>query len=100
VGCRGETPAVIAENILTDLKSQFEAAVAASRTLTAMPSNATLLELYALYKQATVGDVTGDRPEGFDLVAAAKYDAWESHRGTPRDAAMTAYIALVTRLKG
>jgi len=85
---------------LTDLKSQFEAAVAASRTLTAMPSNATLLELYALYKQATEGDVKGERPEGFDMVAAAKYDAWEDRRGLPRDAAQAAYIALVARLKG
>jgi len=85
---------------MPDLKSEFEAAVAASRTLKSMPDNATLLELYALFKQATEGDVKGDRPEGFDMVAAAKYDAWEDRRGLPRDDAMTAYIALVARLKG
>lgn len=85
---------------MSDLKSDFDAAIAASRTLTAMPDNATLLELYSLFKQATEGDVKGERPEGFDLVGAAKYDAWEDRRGTSRDDAMTAYIALVKRLKG
>ena len=84
---------------MTDLKADFETAVTASRQVAAMPDNATLLELYALFKQATVGDVTGERPEGFDLVGAAKFDAWEDRRGLSKDDAMRAYIAVVTRLK-
>jgi len=81
-----------------DLKEQFEAAVARSRTLTTRPSNETLLHLYALYKQATEGDVTGDPPGFFDLVGQAKFDAWEKNRGMSRDAAMKAYVELVDRL--
>lgn len=85
---------------MSDLKADFDAAVAASRTITRKPDNATLLELYALFKQATEGDVKGDRPEGFDMVGAAKYDAWDDKRGQSKADAMTAYIALVNRLKG
>lgn len=84
---------------MTDLKADFDAAVAASRTISAKPDNATLLELYSLFKQATEGDVTGDRPDGFDMVGAAKFDAWEDRRGMSRDDAMAAYVALVNRLK-
>ncbi len=85
---------------MSDLKSDFEAAVAATRTITTKPDNMTLLELYSLFKQATEGDVKGERPEGFDMVGSAKYDAWEDRRGMPRGDAMTAYIALVNRLTG
>jgi diazepam-binding inhibitor (GABA receptor modulator, acyl-CoA-binding protein) len=81
-----------------DLKAQFEAAAARSKTLAARPSNDVLLQLYALYKQGTEGDVTGEAPGFFDLVGQAKYDAWEKIKGTTRDAAMKAYVELVDRL--
>ena len=81
-----------------DLKAQFEAAAARSKTLTPRPSNDVLLQLYALYKQSTEGDVTGDAPGFFDLVGQAKYDAWEKHQGMTKEAAMRAYIALVDGL--
>ena len=81
-----------------DLKTQFENAVARSKELTRRPSNEELLSLYALYKQASEGDVTGDRPGGFDFKAIAKYDAWEELKGKSRDAAMNEYIALVEKL--
>jgi acyl-CoA-binding protein len=61
-------------------------------------SNERLLELYALYKQATAGDVAGDRPGGFDFRGAAKYDAWERRRGMTPDEARLAYVELVDRL--
>ena len=47
---------------MSDLKSSFEAAVAASKTLPERPDNATLLRLYSLYKQGSEGDVQGKRP--------------------------------------
>jgi len=81
-----------------DLKAQFEAAAARSKTLTSRPANDVLLQLYALYKQSTEGDVTGDAPGFFDLVGQAKYDAWERCRGMSGDDAMKAYIALVDSL--
>ncbi len=66
--------------------------------LPAKPGNDVLLELYALYKQATVGDATGSRPGMLDVKGRAKYDFWAGKKGLGKDAAMTAYIALVDRL--
>ena len=77
-----------------DLKEQFEASIEKATRLPDQ-SNETLLELYSLYKQATVGDVEGDRPSGFDFRGAAKYDAWEKRRGMSSDEAKQAYIDLV-----
>jgi acyl-CoA-binding protein len=81
-----------------DLKAQFVAAAARSKTLAARPSNEVLLQLYALYKQGSEGDVTGEAPGFFDLVGQAKYDAWEKNKGMTKDAAMKAYVELVDRL--
>jgi acyl-CoA-binding protein len=80
------------------LKEEFDSAVSRSRELTSRPSNEDLLQLYALYKQATDGDVSGDRPGGFDFKAIAKYDAWAEVKGKSKDDAMKEYVALVNRL--
>ena len=77
---------------------QFENAVARSKELTKRPSNEELLQLYALYKQATEGDVVGDRPGGFDFKAIAKYDAWAEIKGKSKDEAIQDYIAFVDKL--
>jgi acyl-CoA-binding protein len=82
------------------LLEDFNAAVSASKELTARPSNEDLLELYALFKQATEGDVAGEKPVGFDFKAIAKYSAWEGKKGIAKEQAMTDYIALVKRLQG
>jgi diazepam-binding inhibitor (GABA receptor modulating acyl-CoA-binding protein) len=81
-----------------DVKDRFERAVAKSRTLTQRPDNPTLLKIYALYKQATVGDVEGEQPGFIDMVGRAKYDAWAALAGKPADEAMKDYIALIDRL--
>ena len=80
------------------LKDDFEAAIAKAKSLPKKPSNDDLLALYSLYKQATEGDVKGERPGGFDFVGGAKYDAWEKRRGMTSDQAMQAYVDLVDRL--
>jgi len=85
---------------MSELKKQFEAAVADSKKLPERPSNDVLLQLYALYKQASEGDVAGKRPGFTDMVGRAKYDAWAAVRGTTADGAMTRYIELVGSLKG
>lgn len=85
---------------MNDLKAEFDAAAAASKSLPKRPDNDTLLKLYALFKQATSGDVTGERPGGFDFVNAAKYDAWAKIKGTSTEEAMRSYIALVESLRG
>lgn len=81
-----------------ELLQQFESAVARSKELTQRPSNTELLDLYALFKQASEGDVTGDRPGGFDFKAIAKYDAWVNLRGKSKDQAMQEYISLMDKL--
>ena len=85
---------------MADLKASFEAAAAASKTLSERPDNQTLLQLYALYKQGSGGDVEGKRPGFGDMVGRAKYDAWAALKGTGRDDAMHRYIDLVNSLKG
>ena len=81
-----------------DLKARFEAATVAAKKTKKKPDNSTLLKLYSYYKQATEGDVKGDRPGGFDFVGAAKYDAWVKLTGSTKDDAMQNYIKLVERL--
>lgn len=81
-------------------QEEFDAASARAQQLPSKPSNMVLLQLYALYKQGTEGDVTGDRPGGFDFKAIAKYDAWTGLRGTSKDAARQQYVELVNQLAG
>ena len=80
-----------------DLKQRFEASIEKAKGLPGQ-SNQTLLDLYSLYKQATAGDVAGERPGGFDFRGQAKYDAWRKRRGMSADEAMQAYVDLVERL--
>ncbi|MFZ6009695.1 MAG: acyl-CoA-binding protein [Bacteroidota bacterium] len=81
-----------------ELQQQFESAVTRSKELTKRPSNEELLALYALYKQSTEGDVTEERPGGFDFKAIAKHDAWADQKGKSKDIAMKEYISLVDKL--
>ncbi|MBE5315447.1 MAG: acyl-CoA-binding protein [Xanthomonadales bacterium] len=85
---------------MSDLKSQFEAAAVAVKSLSDRPDNDTLLQLYALYKQGAEGDVNGPKPGFFDFVGTAKYEAWTKLAGTSKDDAMKKYIALVKKLTG
>ncbi|MFZ4651484.1 MAG: acyl-CoA-binding protein [Rubrivivax sp.] len=84
---------------MANLKEAFEAAVAASKSLAERPDNMTLLKIYALYKQASAGDVEGKRPGFTDMVGRAKFDAWAELRGQSTDQAMQAYIDLIESLK-
>ena len=81
-----------------DLKARFEQASVDVKALSQRPSDSDMLALYALYKQATEGDVAGDKPGFFDFVARAKYEAWESLQGTPPKQAMQRYIDKVRAL--
>ena len=83
---------------MTELKARFDAAVAGSRNLTERPDNATLLKIYALYKQATAGDNTEKKPGFGDMVGRAKWDAWSGMKGKSKDDAMQQYIDLIDSL--
>ena len=83
---------------MSDLQTKFEATVANSKNLSERPDNMTLLKLYALYKQASAGD-NGEKKPGFtDMVARAKWDAWNALKGTASADAMQQYIDLVESL--
>ena len=84
---------------MSALKSSFDQAVADSKNLPDKPDNMTLLKIYALYKQASAGDVDGKRPGFTDMVGRAKWDAWNALKGTPSTQAMQDYIELIESLK-
>jgi acyl-CoA-binding protein len=84
---------------MADIKAAFEKAVADSKKLPEKPDNQTLLQIYALYKQATEGDVEGKRPGFTDMVGRAKYDAWAGAKGKGAEAAMQEYTELIESLK-
>ncbi|MEY2838235.1 MAG: hypothetical protein RJB60_534 [Pseudomonadota bacterium] len=84
---------------MSDLKARFEQALADSKLLPAKPDNDTLLKMYSLFKQGSVGDATGDRPGMMDFVGRAKYDAWASLKGKTVEQAQQAYVDLVESLK-
>lgn len=83
---------------MSDLQTRFDTAVANSKNLSERPDNATLLKLYALYKQATAGDNTEKKPGFSDMVGRAKWDAWNGLKGTANDAAMQQYVDLIESL--
>ena len=84
---------------INELDAQFAQAQADVKELPERPGNLTLLRLYALYKQASLGDVQGDKPGFTDIAGKYKYDAWAALAGTPLDTARQQYVELVESLK-
>ncbi len=83
---------------MADLKASFEAAAASSKNLTERPDNATMLKLYALFKQGGIGDNAEKKPGFADMVGRAKWDAWNALKGTDSKTAMQQYIDLIATL--
>ncbi len=83
---------------MTELETKFEDAKKRVMELTKKPSNEDMLELYALNKQSTIGEINIDKPAMFDFVAAAKYNAWKNKSGISSADAMNAYIEFVNKL--
>ncbi|MDF0606012.1 acyl-CoA-binding protein [Neisseriaceae bacterium TC5R-5] len=83
---------------MSDLLTLFTQAQADIKTLAERPDNQVLLQLYALYKQATAGDASGERPGMMDFVNRAKFDAWDKLKGQSTETAMQTYVDLVTKL--
>lgn len=84
---------------MSKLETAFRKAVTDSKKLPDKPDNATLLQIYSLYKQATEGDVQGKRPGFTDMVGRAKYDAWAKLEGKSAEDAMQEYVDLIESLK-
>ena len=83
---------------MSDLKAAFEKAMLDSKNLSERPDNATLLKIYALYKQGSSGDNTDKKPGFGDMVARAKWDAWNGLKGTSQEEAMQQYVDLIASL--
>lgn len=84
---------------IMSLQADFEQAVADSKNLPERPDNMTLLKMYALYKQGSLGDAQGERPGMTDFIARAKWDAWNELKGQTREDAMQKYLDLFNDLK-
>ncbi|OZG75118.1 acyl-CoA-binding protein [Hahella sp. CCB-MM4] len=86
---------------MSDLKQAFEEALNYVKTADGdfQPSNEMKLDMYALYKQATDGDVSGSRPGMMDFVGRAKYDAWAKLKGLSSEEAMQRYVDTIEDLK-
>ncbi|ENN70457.1 acyl-CoA-binding protein homolog [Dendroctonus ponderosae] len=78
------------------LSEDFEVAANKIRGFSKRPSDSDMLEVYALYKQATVGDTNTAKPSGAEAVA--KWNAWSSKKGVSSDQAKEQYIAKVAAL--
>ncbi len=81
------------------LVNDFEAAQVRVKQLKLTPAPNELLNLYALYKQASVGDVSGARPGMLDFKGRAKFDAWAEKKGLTKEACMQAYLEFVSELE-
>jgi acyl-CoA-binding protein len=82
------------------LQEQFTAAKARAKTLTARPSNQDLLDMYALFKQGSAGDVFGERPGMMNFKRRAMFDTWANQKGMSKTDAQEKYVALVNKLHG
>ncbi len=86
---------------MPEIVDRFQAAVALVKSAEGdfKPSNELKLRMYCLYKQATQGDVTGEKPGMFDFVARAKWEAWEGLKGLSAEEAMEQYVNEVDGLR-
>lgn len=85
---------------MSETAKPFEQATLAAKSLPEKPDNTTLLKLYALFKQGSAGDVSGEKPGFMDFVGTAKYEAWSKLRGMPPEQAQKDYVDLVRKLGG
>ncbi|XP_042904267.1 putative acyl-CoA-binding protein [Parasteatoda tepidariorum] len=80
------------------LDEKFNTAATSVKDMKSRPSDSELLELYSLYKQATCGDCSADKPGALDLKGKAKWEAWTGRKGMAQDAAKEAYVTLANTL--
>ncbi|XP_053988133.1 acyl-CoA-binding protein-like [Hylaeus volcanicus] len=80
------------------LDERFNKAVEEVKELSSQPSDNDMLELYSLFKQATVGDCNTSRPGMLDFKGKAKWDAWDRKKGLSQDSAKEQYIQKVEEL--
>ncbi|MGB1580612.1 MAG: acyl-CoA-binding protein [Nevskiales bacterium] len=88
---------------MSDVRAAFEAAVEKVRSAPSdgdyKPSNEEKLKMYAWFRQANDGDVSGKRPGMLDPIGRFKYDAWAKLKGMSQDEAMQQYIDQVEKVE-
>jgi len=94
--CRRPAPAILVAARKDDGKT-FESQAEAIKAVKAC-SQGEQLQLYGLYKQATVGNVNIERPGMFNVAGKAKWNAWNANKGKPQEEAKAAYVELVDTL--
>ena len=82
-----------------ELKNNFRKAAQDVKKLNSRPSDDTLLKLYGLYKQSTLGNNNTPKPGMFNIKNKKKWEAWNKNNGMNQNKAMSEYISLVNRLK-
>lgn len=82
------------------IQTLFKNASQEVHNLNSKPSDTELLELYANYKQGTVGDVNVDKPSFFMFKDVAKWNAWNELKGSSKLQAQVNYIKIVEELRG
>lgn len=78
----------------------FQAAVAkanASKSSNKKLSNDQLLQLYAHFKQASVGPNTTPKPAIFDLKGSAKWQSWSALGKMDKATAQAKYVQMVSQ---
>ena len=75
-----------------DLLSNFQNVAIAVKKIKTKPSDEELLDLYGLYKQATVGNNMTDKPWMFDYEKLAKWGAWMKFFNLSTEDAQKKYI--------
>ncbi|XP_028835250.1 metalloreductase STEAP3-like isoform X2 [Denticeps clupeoides] len=100
VVCRERSCALIELVLLGKMaQAEFEKAAEEVKMLKSRPDQVEVMEIYGLYKQATVGDVDVARPGMFDFTGKTKWDAWNAKKGISKDEAMSTYVTKVEELK-
>jgi diazepam-binding inhibitor (GABA receptor modulating acyl-CoA-binding protein) len=84
---------------MSELEKEFIEASEKVKTLNKKPSDDELLELYGLYKQATIGDINTTKPNMLDIKGNYKWSAWDICKGMNKEKAMRKYIRVVKRLE-
>lgn len=77
---------------------KFTEATQKVKTLSERPDNDTLLKLYGLYKQATIGNCNIPQPWAIQMEARSKWNAWNSHMNKTKNVAENEYVQLVEGL--
>ncbi|VDM01192.1 unnamed protein product [Schistocephalus solidus] len=84
--------------LLSSVPNTFEEAKLALSKLRKEPDNDIKLKIYALFKQATEGNCTKQRPGRLDFINFAKWQAWSDLGKMTTKVASESYIKLIKQL--